>query len=192
MPYNPEHDRTLRQFDEQWLERINERTRTETPTETLFHYTRDFAGVSGILSESRMRFSSVRCLNDEIELTYGLRLFRKIVRQRYKVKDGLVRHFLKPMRDPGFRDRLFERFHFYTASFGRPDSSHMWERYGGRGGGFAIGFDSSLFAPSDIATIPYDEQYFAGRVRYQQTKIRELHSKPSRMQHTLCFGLAKS
>lgn len=175
MHYGREHDEALRQFEEQRLERINELTRTETPNDTLFHYTRDLAGVSGILRESRMRFGSVCCLNDKIELTYGLRLFRKIVRQQYNAKDRVVRHFLKPMCDPGFRDLLFERFHFYTASFGPRDSSHMWEFYGGRSRGFAIGVDASVFAPSDLETIPYDEQYYAGRVRYKQTKIRDLH-----------------
>ncbi len=124
-----------------------------------------------------MRFGDVRCLNDKIELAYGLRLFRKIVRQRYNVNDGVVRHFLKPMRDPGFVDRLFERFHFYSASFGRRDSSHMWESYGGQGKGFAVGVSASLFAPNDKATIPYDEQYYAGRLRYQQTKVRGLHKE---------------
>lgn len=170
-----EHAEAIYRYDAFWLERVNARTRAETPTQTLYHYTPDLGGVSGILSTCRMRFGDVRCLNDKIELTYGLRLFRKIVRQQCNIRDGVVRHFLKPMRDPDFVRRLFERFHFYTASFGRRDSLHMWNAYGRGGKGFAIGVGASLFAPNDLATIPHDEQYFAGRLRYRQTKVRSLH-----------------
>ncbi len=104
-----------------------------------------------------------------------MRVFRKVARARAKVKDPLVRNFLKVPSEPGFEKRLFDRFKFYTASFGRRDSAHMWRRYAGGGRGFAIGVASSLFAQKDIATIPYGERYFTGRVRYQQTRVRTLH-----------------
>lgn len=173
----PEHHAALGRFDTFWQKRIDARTRAETPTQTLYHYTPDLAGVTGILSECRMRFADVRNLNDKIELTYGLRLFRKIARQQFNIKHGIAGHFLKKLCDPAFVNRLFDRFHFYSASFGRRDSHHMWDAYGRGGLGFAIGVDVSLFAPNDLAAIPYDEQYFAGRLRYQQTVVRRLHKE---------------
>lgn len=173
----PEHHAALGLFDAFWRKRIDARTLAETPTQTLYHYTPDLAGVKGILSEGRMHFADVRYLNDKIELTHGLRLFRKVARQQSNIKHRIARHFLKKLCDPAFVNRLFDRFHFYSVSFGRRDSRHMWDAYGRGGLGFAIGVDVSLFAPNDFAAISYDEQYFTGRLRYQQTVVRRLHKE---------------
>lgn len=162
-----------------WERRARETVLRDRASTPLFHYTVDEAALHGILRDGIMRFSDVRKLNDEVELTYGLRLFRKVIRRLDHANlPALARMFVKPMRAERFRRRLFDRFSFFSASFGRADDLRMWDDYASCGRGFALGFSTDLFnSDKDIVGAPLNERYFMGKVGYEAAAALREHTE---------------
>jgi hypothetical protein len=78
--------------------------------------------------------------------------------------------------EPSKVDGKFEEFRFFSASFGRPNSEHMWKCYVDGGRGFALGFRPERFDPTENSSdLPIDRRYFTGTVRYEEPTIRSLH-----------------
>ena len=117
----------------------------ERPRPTrLFHYTSQ-AGLLGILTSKVLWATNVLYLNDSSELLYGRSQARQILRRsRGGYFSTVIGEFLS--RGENFLDMstLVPDRQFYVFCFcEKPDLLSQWRSYADRGGGCAIGFDTS-------------------------------------------------
>jgi Protein of unknown function (DUF2971) len=175
--FTDEQQAALKRYQEFWPKRAKEESARSVPREPLYHYSGGLDGLRGILANETLRFSDIRYLNDEVELTYGLRLFRKLIRRaEHEPASRMARLFLRRLRKGKFRERLFDQFHFYSASFGVRDEPGMWRNYARGGRGFAISFSPDLFRDdADLETLAPNMRYFTGKVEYGDVEALRLH-----------------
>ncbi len=137
----------------------------------LYHYT-DQVGLLGILEKKAIWATHVRYLNDATEWIRGLEIYRQCIEEAVdkgevertvhllypNIRESLVleasqalRTFLQQLTDP------LDDVHCFVTSFCEPrvnkfnsnewvgDDLSQWRGYSGGSGGFAIGFDPSIF-----------------------------------------------
>jgi hypothetical protein len=129
------------------------RTRIAGP-EILWHYT-DAPGLFGIVDSCRFRFGDAGFLNDRTERVYGKELIDKVFGEEIAAgdKDGLLNDLWKHVQLTLSPDRLF------VCSFSATkESISQWQRYGGGGVGYCLGFDAKrldeLFDADAIHRVP--------------------------------------
>jgi hypothetical protein len=149
---------------------------TEPQTGILWHYT-DAVGLAGILESRRIHATHFRHLNDPTELVYGERIVADVAGElsNDSALDGVVRGAFQEFChafDNG--QRFSEVADVYIASFCADDGDRLsqWRGYGGRGGGYAIGF-RSLPAPTREDSNA-DLVMALWEASYDLTKFREL------------------
>ncbi|MFA6959105.1 MAG: DUF2971 domain-containing protein [Thermoanaerobaculia bacterium] len=110
---------------------------TTSPPQTLWHYT-NADGLFGIVKSSRLRFGEARFLNDRTERTYGPALIDQILEEERLAddSDGAV----SSVGGVLYVSRLPDRLHLCSFSENE-ESIGLWQRYGGDGNGYCIGFD---------------------------------------------------
>ena len=155
------------------VKRIAEETK---PTGLQFHYARSIPAVENIIRTNTIWFGDIRQMNDEVELRYGLGLYQDEALKLAETRVSVSERFLRYISEPSKLDGIFEEFRFFSASFGRPNSEHMWKCYADGGKGFALGFRAERFDPTENSSdLPIDRRYFTGTVRYEEPTIRSLH-----------------
>jgi hypothetical protein len=108
---------------------------TDTPPETLYHYT-DFHGLKGIIESHSLRATFSRTLNDSTEQRHGEEFVRRALQE-------MVDHDLRDKIAAGMKDRPDRYRSFVTCFCSDPNLLSMWRAYAYRGGGYCLGFDSS-------------------------------------------------
>lgn len=118
----------------------------------LWHYT-TMVGLVGIFSSRSVWATEARFLNDAGEIKWAAGLLRKEIRSQV---GGLSLPETDPanrLLDRGLQTELFfeNQGAVFIASFSaNPDSIQMWQAYG-RGGGFALGFESTRLREAGLA-----------------------------------------
>ena len=152
-------------FGEVWDEVVGSRiAEANTPLRTprfdppprLLHFT-SAAGLEAILRTGILRLSQARGSNDPMELTYGLRLARDVIRE-LGAADETEREFQRGI-DAGTRDRSYlggERrivephVCCFAAPLNEPDPTETsiahWALYGRNGAGFVLVLDGAALA----------------------------------------------
>lgn len=145
-------------------------TRSASP-DILWHYT-DAHGLFGIVDSCRFRFGDAGFLNDRTERVYGKDLIDKVFAEEMAAgdEDGFLGDLWKHIQLLRSPDRLF------VCSFSATkESISQWQRYGGGGMGYCLGFEAKrldeLFDPDAIHRVPilYDE---ADQKQHLREKIR--------------------
>lgn len=188
---HPKHQAAIDAFGEFWIARVKCIAEVTKPTGLQFHYTRSILAVENIIRTNTIWFGDIRQMNDEVELRYGLELYQDEALQIAETRASVCERVCRYMSEPSKRDGVFAQIRFFSASFGRPNSEHMWKSYADDGKGFALGFRPERFDPTENSNeVPLDRRYFTGSVRYDETAIRSLHREA--IEHALDLILRTS
>jgi hypothetical protein len=116
----------------------------------LYHYT-DAAGLEGIIKSQEIWFSSHAHLNDPGEITYGMKIASKILKEIGAESDPRINVFCELTNDLFTKENLTQSFGFYIACFSRAgDDLGQWRGYGANGRGFSLGLAQHLFHVTPI------------------------------------------
>lgn len=143
-----------RSWNKDWHER-----REGASGRLLYHYT-DAAGIHGIVGEKVLWASNAAFLNDSTEVVYTQQVLSKVVTELEKrYEEMIVRAYLHLLEEI-FEIAVIERFDVYVACFcENPDLLSQWRAYPSTGGGYAIGFRSSVISRARLLEkIIYDEE----------------------------------
>jgi hypothetical protein len=120
-----------------------------------WHYT-DAAGFLGILASSQLRFGDADFLNDRTERTYANGLLDEVVSQKLAVAscDDMLASIYEEMKAAADAP-------LYVCSFsGTEESLSLWQRYGGDGLGYCLGFDAdqldAILEANDGKSVPIE------------------------------------
>lgn len=104
----------------------------------LYHYT-DSAGLIGILQSAKVRLSDTRFVNDKTELTFA----SSVIHDTLVRSDDDRQKLLASTRILFFPGLAWRDHTIFACSMSEtPDSISQWQRYGGDGHGYCIGFDA--------------------------------------------------
>jgi hypothetical protein len=111
----------------------------EVPPDVLYHYTTQ-AGLLAILKSASIRLTHTQYLNDRKEYRHALELVQVQLNERWGAaeKDAITRQAIDAMRAgiSGTEGQCVCVFSLSEDS----DSLSQWRAYGGKSGGFALGF----------------------------------------------------
>ncbi len=145
-----ECSKALGEFEDrliQILDSLFQRVKTESPPQTLFHYTND-TGLHGILESGKLRLSNIFSLNDPSEISHGLSHAITILNE--EVSNGTPQS--KAFADKFARfckDGLSNSAHFFVCSFSTNDHDlGQWRAYADNGRGYALEFEANPLAAS--------------------------------------------
>jgi hypothetical protein len=113
----------------------------EKQPDLLFHYT-SAPGMRGILDSSRLWATNYRFLNDSLEVSYGVLLFKSLIEERLaRAENDVLTEFLnRTLQTANGFDGMFD---CYIACFCERDNLlNQWRTYAGSGGGYALGFST--------------------------------------------------
>lgn len=140
---------------------------TPPPANPLWHYT-TAEGLLGILTTHSIWATDMRYLNDTTELVHAERLIRDELDSALKIGAADVMLLLERMKasydPPGGLERPF-----VSCFCDSGDLLHEWVSYGARGGGYAVGFDSTAL----IECVRRVSWLRLGRVLYGEEQQRE-------------------
>lgn len=146
------------------------------PPKLLYHYT-NAGGMLGILNSSRLWATNFRFLNDASEVTYGIELYEKVVKERLaESKNAVVSEFLgRTLNTANAFDSMFD---CYIACFCENDDLlNQWRVYSGSGGGFAIGLASSAIIHRTNALNGPTQDFILRKVIYSEAQQKSLISE---------------
>ena len=104
----------------------------------LWHYT-DSAGFHGIISSGIFRFGHAWFLNDRTERTFGKQRVADLIREE---QSRLAETRLMELLHDRWQNRTDTDSDYFVASLSESsDSISQWQRYGGDGRGYCLGFD---------------------------------------------------
>jgi hypothetical protein len=111
-----------------------------SPPPVLYHYT-NWAGLEGILTSRRFRFTSHRCTNDEAELKSCDETIVNVVTTLTHSRRGTVRDLLEVLlSNYDAHLKLDAAIEVFMACFSEVrDSATQWDKYGDEGRGFCLG-----------------------------------------------------
>ncbi len=160
-----------------------------TPTEPLYHYTRE-PSLRGILGGQKMWCFSHQHQSDPTEFEYALAVARQVIQEIGQSDDFFTKHFTACLQDLLDTNKLSGPFDFYLFSLSRHrDHGTQWDAFGDKGRGFAIGFAPSLFQPDrnelyeeanknlHIGRVIYGDIETAARHRLATAKAAEITSR---------------
>lgn len=150
--------------------------RESTPTESIYHYTRE-TGLRAILASQQLRHFSHLHQRDKTEFEYALVIARRVIREVGTSDDFFTKHFCARLDDMLEVNSLSGPFEFYLFSYSRHrDHGPQWLAYGDGGRGMAIGFAASLFQPDkDDLYEEANRNLHIGRVIYGDAAIAARH-----------------
>lgn len=171
--------KVLSEFEDhliQILESLFQRVKTESPPQTLFHYTND-TGLHGILESGKLRLSNIFSLNDPSEISHGLSHAITILNE--DVSNGTPQS--KDFADKFARfckDGLSNSAYFFVCSFSTNDHDlGQWRAYADNGRGYALEFEANplaaSFASLDGGADGHRNHTF--HMRYNDDEIKEIH-----------------
>jgi hypothetical protein len=131
--------------------------------EVLYHYTTAY-GLLGIVGSTSFWMTSLRYMNDQSELQYARELVRAVLDDKvkeYERNPTLIEFFrrIRETFDPfGYGNEVFA-----TCFCEDGNLLSQWRGYGGKGGGYALGFDffhltRLLSRPCVLRRVLYDVQ----------------------------------
>jgi hypothetical protein len=159
------------EFGDVWTEE-NHKLHKPVP-KVLYHYTRMNA-FQDMMSSGVLWATDVRYMNDASEFAYGLKLVEEVISELRKEDEGLAR-LLRSIESRLSYLRLF----VFSLSEKSNDLS-QWTAYGGRLGGLAIGFETSVLV-IDRSSDPKMKDILLINVEYdkdqQRSSVRTLLHK---------------
>lgn len=165
----------IRGIGDWWSDKQRVQQQANAPSSPLYHYT-DASGLLGIVKNQEIWFTNIFHLNDNDELSYGLRLAINMLR---KIIDGSqsneVRFFCEFFSD--FVKRNYGTlFGFYVASFSMArDDLGQWRAYAANGKGFALGLSPTLFDTQDKKNRkPHQNIFFSPVIYGEKAAIERL------------------
>jgi hypothetical protein len=175
IPLSAAVEEAVQKFHDSSMERMATANKSDEPTEPLFHYTNEGALFSIIQSE-QFRLTSIYHMDDTEELTFGIGVERKLLREAIASGDVLARMFCEEPADEKEIEKLKEIFEFYSVSFGLKDDAKQWDKYAQGGRGISFGLAPSFFTPLMNSTPKPEKAIFLGKVVYGETQARARHS----------------
>jgi hypothetical protein len=146
-----------------------------TITVPLYHYT-DAAGLEGLIKTQQVWFTSYLHLNDTSELTYGMAIASKLLKEIGNRSDARIRLFCEMVGDLFTHENMQSTFGFFIGSFSQARNDlGQWRAYGDDGRGFALGLAPNLFHVADKADRKPHENVFVTPVVYGEEAGRERH-----------------
>jgi hypothetical protein len=162
----------IKQFRGWWDERQEKLDAGKRVKKPLFHYT-DVKGLSGILKDQELWFTSVFHLNDPSELAYGIEIALDVLREQKSSDDPNVKIFCKKI-EKVIQFDLSRLFGIYTASFSRlRNDLGQWRAYADNGRGVAIGFSPELFRVKIAEKQAPNKTVFVAEVCYDKDHVIE-------------------
>jgi hypothetical protein len=160
-------------FAKTFVARLNQEAvgSNDAPNTTLYHYTAA-EGLHGIIETGNIWATNYRYVNDLTEFVYANTLLREEIERRLSPTSPsitpLAEAVLIAIRDTP--DLLVGAVDIYIACFCEDgDLLSQWRAYGGRGGGFAIGFKIDKIQARLVG-----KDYYLYRVNYDETKQKEI------------------
>lgn len=134
----------------------------------IVHYT-TVEALESIVSSGNLRMTHFRHLNDSTEMQHGRRVVLEVLSKEAQSSRDTSQFF-------DYCRFLFnevddETIQYFVTSFSSlPDSPELWARYGVRGAGVAINFDTSRMG----ARLTEPAPYYIGAITYTSSEQREL------------------
>lgn len=169
----------LSEFEDQLihvLDSVLDRVKTESPPQTLFHYTND-SGLHGILESGEIRLSNIFSLNDPSEISHGLSHAITILNEEVLNGTPQARKFASKFSQFCQGD-LSKSAYFFVCSFStNKHDLGQWRAYADNGQGYALEFEANplaaSFAKLDGGADEHRNNTF--HMRYNDDEIREIH-----------------
>lgn len=160
-----------------YLKETDIRNKIEEP---LYHYT-DSAGLSGIIMNQEIWFTSYKHMNDPSEIAYGMSIALQLLEEIGKKADSQVNLFCKMVIALFSNENIENTFSFFIASFSRNgDDLGQWRGYGDNGHGFSLGLSQRLFQVLDKPGLKPHENVFVTPVVYGEKEGRKHHRRAIR------------
>lgn len=141
------------------------------PPPEIVHYT-SVEALKSILSSGNLRMSHFRYLNDSTEMLHGRGSVNELLQAEVQRQDTTSPFF--DFCRLAFNEQDDNAIQYFVSSFSDlADSSELWSRYGDRGAGVAITFDTKRMGADVSEPFPY----FIGRVTYTPAEQAELLSQ---------------
>lgn len=152
------------------IESITQRLFSQTPIDTLYHYT-SLEGLLGIVDSGELRASDIRYMNDSAELRHTLNLLNSHITER----------IIAGTDDPGLLNQLLEWLShrivkgpmLFGASFrANGNLLSQWRGYSIHGKGVSLGFN-----PEHITTCAERQNFQVAKCLYDSTQQKKLIEK---------------
>lgn len=161
---SPKQETALANYKKWWGDRLESLDPSSEMKRSLYHYT-DAKGLAGILQSRELWFTDIFYLNDPEEISFGLRIARKIMCRKIETSSKLVRAFFKKI-EKLFTHRLGVILDFYVFSLSRKANDlGQWRAYADDGRGFAIGFSPKFLLNQFNDSVPH---VFFGKAIYNR------------------------
>lgn len=140
----------------------------------LYHYT-DANGLKGIIQNEEIWLTDYKNLNDPSEITYGMEVINKLLREIGESSDRRINLFCKMIVDLFCHENVGTTLDFFIASLSRNGNDlGQWRGYGDNGLGYALGIAPHLFHASEITTADPTENCIVIPVVYGEQCGRDL------------------
>lgn len=139
-------------WDEEWV------ARQPSPPRVLYHYT-NASGMKGIAESRQLWASNAAFLNDSSEIVYIKSVLETVAEELQSEFEDELSHRFLDLIGPMFDDFLLGGYDVYLVCFCEHDDLlSQWRGYPSTGGGYAIGFRSSVIAKNrTLRQVVYDE-----------------------------------
>lgn len=141
-----------REWDEAWV------ARQPNPPRLLYHYT-NASGIKGIAESRQLWASNAAFLNDSSEIVYIKTVLETVANELQSEFEHELSHRFLRLIAPMFETIVLGAYDIYLACFCEQDDLlSQWRGYPSTGGGYAIGFRTSIIANGRmLRKVVYDE-----------------------------------
>jgi hypothetical protein len=149
------------------IKNITEKLYSETPTETIYHYT-NFPGLIGIVEKRVLWASDILYMNDSAEMNHTVNLIKTEVAAR--LEDSRTNQKLLAQFQHWVTNRITSGHMLFAASFrANGNLLSQWRGYSALGKGVSIGFN-----PQYLLTCASSQSFQLGKCIYDSGQQREL------------------
>lgn len=141
-----------RRWDEDWV------AQQPSPPRLLYHYT-NASGIKGIAESRQLWASNAAFLNDSSEIVYIKTVLETVATELESEFEHELSHRFLRLIGPMFESIVLGGYDVYLACFCEQDDLlSQWRGYPSTGGGYAIGFRTSVIAKDRmLRKVVYDE-----------------------------------
>jgi len=159
-------------WSEKHLMEVDLRNKVASP---LYHYT-DANGLKGIIENEEIWFTSYEYLNDPGEISYGMAVATKLLKEIGDSSNPRVKMFCDMVIDFFSHENMKTAFGIFIASFSKDgDDLGQWRGYGDNGRGYSLGLAPHLFHATEGVKPNPTDNFVVLPVVYGEKDGRALH-----------------
>ncbi len=161
-----------------WLDRLAAAKEWSTRV-PLYHYT-SADSAKKILQSKKLHLRQTQSQLDDYEIAFGLNIFKKLIEHNLRFANSKIHNRIFNSLNVITIEMFYSKYCCYISCFApHSEDFDLWERYGQRGAGIAIGFRPEFFnIPFESGANPFVQPVHYGEqaVAHQYRKIIQILS----------------